>query len=299
MRIFKLAIMILCVSFLSAYIHGQETSKENSFGNYPSVKIADSQERIFYSDIYKREITLQIYLPMGYEESDSTFKKYPNLAGKSEESYPVLYLLDSDVYFGMASVIARLLQWEKKLPGLIIVGVSYGLSDWYGKRALDYLPYSDSGLGVTGEADDYLKMYEKELIPYVESNFRADSSKRILFGHSSGGIFTLYTMFTKPELFNGYLAVSPWKRYLKKFFFDIEEKYFAVRKNLPVKLYLAMGDLELSELKAEWEKFSQILSNRNYQNLVMKNVLIEDESHLSVVPIEMVKGLQWYFSKEE
>ncbi len=290
--------MLLNLSFLSPFNSIAQTNGKLKYKNHPSIEIFNSQERIFHSEIYNHKITLQIYLPMGYEEKDTTFNKYPNLKSERRESYPVLYLLDSDVYFGMASTIARLLQWENKLPGIIIVGVSYGLSDWYGQRQYDYFPFPDTSLKVPGEASKFLEMHEKELFPYIESNFRVDSNHRILFGHSAGGIFTLYALLSKPELFQGYISASPWKKYLNKYFFDFEKKYSAERNDLPAKLYLSMGALELKELKPEWEKFLDVLSNRNYKNLTIENVLIEDESHLSVVPIVFVKSLQWYFSKE-
>jgi len=289
--------IILCVFLLSCQNRAQPTEKLN-YENHPSIKIINSQERTFHSEIYNHDLTLQIYLPMGYEESDSTFNKYPHLQREGREAYPVLYLLDSDVYFGMASVIARLLHWEKKLPGIIIVGISYGLSDWWGERAIDYLPFPYSELPASGEASRHLEMYEKELIPYIESNFRADASHRILFGHSSGGIFPLYALFSNPELFHGYMPASLWTSYLTEFFFDIEENYSKNRNDLPAKLFISMAALEQIDERPEWDRFLDILADRNYNYLTIKRVIIEDESHLSSAPISLIKGLQWYFSNE-
>lgn len=288
-------LFIVFISFLSVCIN-----RAQSIGkpNYSCIKIADSQERIFYSDIYKQNITLQVYLPVGYEKTDSTFSKYPNLQKKTLDSYPVLYLLDSDIYFGMAATISRLLQWENKSPGLIIVGISYGISEWKGKREHDYYPFPDTSLKVPGEAYKFLEMHKKELIPYIESNFRADANNRILFGHSAGGIFTLYALFTEPRLFQGYISASTWLKYLPKFFFDIEEKYSEERNDMPAKLYLSMGILEQKEGFSDWERFIDIFAKRNYNNLKLKKVIIEDEGHLSSAPISLVKGIQWYFSEE-
>lgn len=298
MRILILSIIFLSTSSSSIYLYGQRTIGKEIDDNHSSIIIANSQERTFHSNIYDDKITLQIYLPSGYYETDTTFSKYPNLQMQTKKSYPVLYLLDSDIYFGMATVISQLLQWENKLPGLIIVGVSYGLSDWYGERQYNYFPFPDSSFKVPGDASKYLEMQEKELIPFIESNFRTDTNHRIIFGHSAGGIFALYSLFSNPNLFQGYIVASPWKKYVNKYFFNIERDYFAKRDTLPAKLYLSMGEFELNDLKPEWEKFVGVLNKRNYKDLTMKTVFIEDESHLSVVPIVFVKSLQWYFSTD-
>lgn len=297
MRTVILVTIILCVSFLSACNNSKLTNEKQNSEINQEIKITDSQERTFYSKIYNHDITVQVYLPMGYNELDTTFKKIPALYKEPRKSYPVLYLLDSDVYFGMASVTARLLQWENKLPGVIIAGVSYGLSNWWDERQHDYYPFHDTVMKVPPEASKYLEMYEKELIPYIESNFKADAGQRILFGHSAGGNLTLYSLFSKPELFHGYISASLSTRYLPEYFSGLEKKYSGERNDMPAKLFLTMGALEQKEGQPEWQQFINTLKNRDYKNLNVKNIIIEDESHLSSAPISLVKGLEWYFSK--
>lgn len=291
MRILILFSIVLCISFSSACNNSRQvTEKQNSEG-HQSIKIDDSQERTFYSKIYNQDISLQVYLPMGYDEKDTSLKKYPPLYKEPRKSYPVLYLLDSDVYFGMAAATARLLQWENKLPGVIIVGVNYGLSNWWEKRGQDYFPSADG-------TSKYLEMCEKELIPYVDSNFRTDAKQRILFGHSAGGVFTFYSLFSNPGLFDGYISASLWMKYNPKSYFDLVEKYSSIENKIPAKLYLSMGALEQQEDQPEWQRLINTLQNKNYHNLLIKNIVLEDEGHLSSAPIALVKGLEWYFAKD-
>jgi hypothetical protein len=47
------------------------------------------------------------------------------------------------------------------------------------------------------------------VIPFVEREYRADPSHRVLGGASLGGLFTLYAMYTNPTLFSAYIAVTP------------------------------------------------------------------------------------------
>jgi hypothetical protein len=57
-------------------------------------------------------------------------------------------------------------------------------------------------------------------VPYVSKKYPTSGSNA-LYGHSFGGLFVMYALVTKPELFDVYLAADPsfwWdKRYMKNF----------------------------------------------------------------------------------
>src|SRR5262249_47459518 len=44
-------------------------------------------------------------------------------------------------------------------------------------------------------AIDYLTFLTRELIPYIEANYRADPKKRVLSGHSTGGNFVFHALY--------------------------------------------------------------------------------------------------------
>lgn len=56
-------------------------------------------------------------------------------------------------------------------------------------------------------ADKFLDFLTSELIELIEKNYKVKN--RILFGHSLGGGFTMYSMINKPNYFNSYIALSP------------------------------------------------------------------------------------------
>lgn len=68
--------------------------------------------KIFFSEEVKDSFYLYIRVPKNYE--------------KENKSYPVLYLLDGDISFNMATSIVRYLQYAKDVPEIIIVGIGYG-----------------------------------------------------------------------------------------------------------------------------------------------------------------------------
>ena len=69
----------------------------------------------------------------------------------------------------------------------------------------------------------------------MEASYRVDPTRRVLMGGSFGGLFTLYAMFSDPSLFSAYLAACPGP------VFKQEADYARVHKDLPVKLYVAVG----------------------------------------------------------
>jgi uncharacterized protein len=97
------------------------------------------------------------------------------------------------------------------IPEVIVVGVTNRdrTHELYATRT-DFkaggrtIPFPTSG-----NADQFLNFFEKELIPWTESKYRT-SSLRILAGHSAGGNFALYAMRMKPDLFQVIIAASPW-----------------------------------------------------------------------------------------
>lgn len=63
-------------------------------------------------------------------------------------------------------------------------------------------------------SDAMIRFIEQSLIPYAEENYGPFFHK-VLFGYSLGGIFTLQTLMSEPQLFDSYIAGSPslWYRY--------------------------------------------------------------------------------------
>ena len=62
-------------------------------------------------------------------EVDDTFYVYiriPKYYHETNKRYPVLYLLDGDISFNMATSVVRYLQFGKDIPDLIIVAPAYG-----------------------------------------------------------------------------------------------------------------------------------------------------------------------------
>lgn len=141
------------------------------------------------------------------------------------EGYPVLYVLDGAAYFAGYSVAARMRSMSGELAAAIVVGVSYpdeGLLPMLRRRMYDLSatpPTPEEAEVVAGAALDapvryagggeFIEVIEREIKPRIAALFPVDAGRSALFGHSLGGLFVLQTLFTRPEAFGTYLAVSP------------------------------------------------------------------------------------------
>lgn len=133
--------------------------------------------------------------------------------------YPVIYLLDGNAYFPAFHAAKRA---QDRLRGAILVAIGYP-SDTpldFERRAFDLSPPQPPERNVPpqGGQDLFLDFIEQRLMPKVNARFKDDQDQRSLVGHSFGGMFGVYTLFTRPQLFQHVVAVSPslwWRdRYL-------------------------------------------------------------------------------------
>lgn len=137
------------------------------------------------------------------------------------DGYPVLYVLDGNALFPGLAIQAQALE-DRPDPNLrdsvLVVGIGYPGEALYDfkARAEDYTPKADDRQRLPGRepppsggADDFLAFIEHELKPLIAKRYQVDARRQTLFGHSYGGLFTLYTLFTKPQAFQGYVAASP------------------------------------------------------------------------------------------
>ena len=150
------------------------------------------------SAVLEEERTLNIYLPASYDRD-------------SLKSYPVIYLLDGsrDEDFIHVSGIVQFgsFSWINMLPESIVVGI--GNVD----RKRDFTYPSKSKLDQTefpssGGSAAFIDFLGTELQPFIEDHFRTTSSRTVI-GQSLGGLLLTEILFTKPELYDNYIIVSP------------------------------------------------------------------------------------------
>jgi predicted alpha/beta superfamily hydrolase len=249
------------------------------------VTLPDTEVKALKSSSTGRNYDIYIRFPSEYAQNKG-------------KKYPVLYVLDGQWDFKLLDSIYGGLLYDGFVPEMIIVGITYSgpNPDYNALRAMDYTPVRDPSILDSGGAPQFLAFFKEELIPFIEANYPADPSQRVLMGSSFGGSFTLYAMFAEPDLFSGYVAASPVVVYGQRFAFTQEAQYANDRHDLPVRLFLSVGELE--DLAQPVQEFAQIVRGRGYTGLKLETQTIEGERHSGNKPEAFNRGLRFIFQNK-
>jgi len=130
----------------------------------------------------------------------------PNSNGGNENTvkgnYPVIYLLDGDANFNDVVSISEFMSNTGLCPPMIVVGVLHPA------RMTDLTFGTDKETpGVVGNGEKFMIYVEKELMPFIESNYPTAPYK-IFIGHSVGGLTVVNTLIHHPNLFNAYVSLD-------------------------------------------------------------------------------------------
>lgn len=229
-------------------------------------------------------------------------------------AWPVVYLTDSNWHMGMVTEFVREIAWCGRTTDAIVVGIGYPQGDspqetWRAVsafRANDLTPvHSDEDDKAdsewlnrpvrTGGGADFILFLKEELIPWVEQTYRADPTRRVLAGHSYGGLFALFAMFQEPGLFHTYIAASPYLRGSDRALWTMESEFAKTHQDLTAQLYLAVGELEESAedtTVSDMLRLAAVLESRAYQGLGITRQVFIDNNHCEVVGPALHAGLR-------
>ena len=170
-------------------------------------------------------------------------------AAAPKDGYPVLYVLDGNGWFGPAVDIARMREYEKLTP-TIVVGIAPAGKDFFDgvARTYDFTPPGTVDPGFEGlrlgGADEFLAFLDTVVKPWVSARYRTDAHRRILFGHSMGGTFVLHALFKSPGSFDVYLAASPDIGFGKEIVPKEAPAFEADPRRMQTRLLVTDGSLE-------------------------------------------------------
>jgi predicted alpha/beta superfamily hydrolase len=216
---------------------------------------------------------LEIYLPEGYDTSSARF--------------PVIYVLDGEGRDQHIVPTARFLFLSGKMPKAIIVGVINI------DRNHDFLSDSTASAPTGGGADNFIIFFKDELLPYIDKNFKTEPFK-VLVGHSYGGLFTMHTLLTQPDLFDAYIAIDPTIWYMDLRLLKSAEKELSKNKNWDRCLFTAgregegMQEMGITPLESLLIDFAP-------KDLSWKIVAYSDEDHGSVPFKSVYDGFRFIF----
>lgn len=240
----------------------------------------------------------------------------------------VLYLTDANGTFGAAVDLVRSMQLAAHLPPLLVVGIGYrlgGLAETLAVRTRDLTPSADPGFArlfpaqaAMGGASRLLAFIRAELMPWVCSRYAVDPENAAYFGHSFGGLFGLYALFTAPEAFRRYGIGSPSLWWDRGVIFEHEARYAAHHDDLAAKVFLGIGANETHEgrqreaarlppgerakagarridMVADLLRMAERLADRGYPSLELRSEVLPDEFHVTVPLLNLSRALRHLF----
>ena len=181
-----------------------------------------------------------------------------------------------------------------------------------------------------GGGPGFLKFLQEELKPAVEAAYSVDPDDSTIAGHSYGGLFSSWVLLTRSEAFQRYILCSPSIHWDGEAIWQWEARCAGERKDIHATVFVTAGGHETVEcikmqmeglmshedgaLKAQvetifalsekygWRRMAEIspefaekLKSRNYPSLNIHCHNLPDETHMSVWPGAMSRGLRYVF----
>ena len=254
---------------------------------FPPHAIPNSELRVLPRNAAGRQYQLHIGLPGSYAK-DTTRR------------YPVVFVTDAYWDFQKVEAIRGSLVYDKVVPEFIVVGLGYaGENLDYGELRqweLSPVPLNWGRTSASGHAADFLKTLATEIIPFVEREYRTDPAHRVLAGSSLGGLFTLYAMYTQPELFSAYLAAAPAVVVENDWLLGYEEGFAKAKRPLPVRLFVSGGGNESPGFLGGTLRLNDRIKARHYPGLVYEFRIIDGERHSGMQFESYTRGLRFAFA---
>lgn len=268
----KSAILICFLGFIIQFLNGQETV---TIKNKRPFILGETIEIESKTLVEKR--TLNIYLPEGYNEKDTTH-------------YPVIYLLDGSADEDFIHVVGLLqfanFPWVNLLPKSIVVGIA----NVDRRRDFTYpttIEKDKKDFPKSGGSSQFITFLEQELQPFITKQYKTNAVKTII-GQSLGGLLATEILFTRPTLFNHYIIVSPslwWDNeslLAKSPMFDrISDK---------TSIYIAVGK-EGKIMERDAKKLHQQL--KGYKHLTTGFLFLPDKNHATIYHEALYKAFEW------
>jgi len=228
-----------------------------AYANVRGSSITDSLS----SKILSEQRDLLVHLPNNYHQNTGL-------------NYPVLFLLDGQRNFSHAAGTLDLLNQDGKSQEMIIVAIKNT------HRTRDFTPTYDESYnewGISGGADNFLDFIEKELIPYVNKNYRTNSFK-VLSGHSLGGLLAVYSLQSRPQLFQAHFAFSPSLWWHEQVILKDSENFLANTTKLNNYLYVNLGN-ESGDMLSAFEHYTQLLKTYAPEGFSYNSDIDKHETH--------------------
>ncbi len=210
----------------------------------------------------------------------------------SDATYDVVYMIDGEWNLDNFSFIYKFARDEKYLPPLILVALPNTYTIEGNMRDRDFLPEKMTDNKKAGGADNFLAFLKNEVIPYIDKKLPT-SGENSLFGHSYGGLFTLYALLKEPDLFTNYYCSDPAFQWKNKRMVEIATATFENTPDLNKTLWI--NGIEETYMYMGIDKMDSVLKVMAPKGLRWKISYYPNETHNSVRLKGIYDGLKFTY----
>lgn len=283
MTLFLTAIFLASVSY---QLNAQNDFIKGSIKPFESKQhiTGSLEERYLNSKETNSSFILYIYLPPTYTDT--------------QKKYPLMILNDASVSIGLAQSTFDCLTLLQEIPEVIVVGITYPLGgnlEIARNRFRDMTPTHSAGFDPSGKAGSYIAFIRNELLPYINNNYRVDTTDKCFYGHSLGGLLGAHILVEHPDLFNRYIIGSPslfWDN------FEVVKRLSnkgSVSANSVKAIYTYVGGDEGDMMINPLSKFNEFLKIKTGGNIKTNNQVYQGENHLSVIPAAFSTAVKFVY----
>ncbi|WP_210150414.1 alpha/beta hydrolase [Chryseobacterium scophthalmum] len=239
--------------------------------------------RTIKSKILNEDRILNIYLPQNFDKT---------------KSYPIIYLLDGSMNEDFIHVTGLIQFFNQmySMPETIVVGIANI------DRKKDFTFHTDlkdlqKDYPTTGHSDKFISFLEKELKPYIESQFK--TTDKYLFGQSLGGLLATEILLKKPEMFNNYFIISPSLWWDDQSLLKQAPQLLAKIPDTKKFIYVSVGKGEHPVMIKDAEAFYDVLKKSNKKNWTVEYKMMETDNHATILHRSLYEGLVKLFPYQE
>lgn len=214
------------------------------------------------------------------------------------DQYPVIFVLDGYWNQNFVEQIYNALRFDNMIPEAIIVTIGYPaeIQDYETQRMWDLTLVRDAGFKAGGNAEDLLKILADDVLPFMKNHYRIDKNRTVLIGHSLAGLFTLYSLYEKSNVFTHYAAISPSALWADYALSKLDSQFAAASNTLTGNVYLTYETDEYRPYVDALDNYVEQIKKRNYQGLNLTTAVVDGMGHVSMKSEGYARGLAWAFA---
>ncbi|NVK21204.1 MAG: hypothetical protein HWD86_01685 [Kangiellaceae bacterium] len=247
---------------------------------------------VFNSEMLDVNVSFMIYLPKSFHKTSKLY------------TYPVIFINGShgEQFFHSLTGVTNHLGKLDRMPESIVVTLNGDTPDiftngmWLNREKIDEY----------GDIKRYIQFLERELFPYLESEYRANSHRTII-GVSGSSLFPLASYIEKPNLFSNHIYLASHDMIgmgleANKRFIDDFDKVFNSNSHLSSKFYFGIASRDMERRGDVFSKNASDLSVVFKKHLDKDDFKIEtlsNEDHYNALIKALLSAFELLYPKQD